>query len=58
MTNVDADHLDVWGSEEAYRAAFAEFVGTIDADGFLVLCTDDPGAAALVDRPGTAGCGW
>jgi UDP-N-acetylmuramate--alanine ligase len=48
VTNVDADHLDVWGSEEAYRAAFTEFVGTIDPDGFLVLCTDDPGAAALV----------
>ena len=31
VTNVDADHLDVWGSEEAYRAAFSEFVGTIDA---------------------------
>jgi UDP-N-acetylmuramate--alanine ligase len=48
VTNVDADHLDVWGSEEAYRAAFAEFVSTIDPEGFLVLCTDDPGAAALV----------
>ena len=32
VTNVDADHLDVWGSEEAYRAAFAEFVGTIDPE--------------------------
>jgi UDP-N-acetylmuramate--alanine ligase len=49
VTNVDSDHLDVWGTEEAYRAAFAEFVGTIDRDGFLVLCTDDPGAAGLVD---------
>jgi len=48
VTNVDADHLDVWGSEEAYRAAFTEFVGTVDPEGFLVLCTDDPGAAALV----------
>ena len=49
VTNVDADHLDVWGSEEAYRAAFTEFVATVDPDGFLVLCTDDPGAAALVE---------
>src|SRR3954469_3542905 len=38
VTNVDADHLDVWGTEEAYRAAFAEFVGTIEAGGVLVLC--------------------
>jgi UDP-N-acetylmuramate--alanine ligase len=49
VTNVDADHLDVWGTEEAYRAAFVEFVGTVDDDGFLVLCSDDPGAAALAD---------
>jgi len=25
ITNVDADHLDHWGSAEAYEAAFAEF---------------------------------
>jgi UDP-N-acetylmuramate--alanine ligase len=47
VTNVDADHLDMWGSEEAYHAAFADFVSTVDADGFLVLCADDPGALAL-----------
>ncbi|MBM7506717.1 UDP-N-acetylmuramate--alanine ligase [Nocardioides salarius] len=47
VTNVGADHLDTWGTEEAYRAAFAEFVTTIDADGFLVACVDDPGAEAL-----------
>jgi UDP-N-acetylmuramate--alanine ligase len=50
VTNVDADHLDVWGSEEAYRAAFQEFVGTIapTPEGLLVVCGDDPGARALV----------
>ncbi|WP_028658810.1 UDP-N-acetylmuramate--L-alanine ligase [Nocardioides insulae] len=47
VTNVEADHLDSWGTEEAYRAAFTEFVGRLDADGFLVACVDDPGAAAL-----------
>ncbi len=49
VTNVDADHLDVWGSEAAYHAAFADFVGTIPDGGVLVLCTDDRGAAALAD---------
>jgi UDP-N-acetylmuramate--alanine ligase len=48
VTNVEADHLDQWGSEEAYRAAFTEFVGRIEPDGFLVCCADAPGAAALV----------
>ena len=47
VTNVDADHLDVWGSEAAYRAAFADFVATVDDAGFVVVCSDDPGARSL-----------
>jgi UDP-N-acetylmuramate--alanine ligase len=47
VTNVEADHLDNYGTEEAYRAAFVEFVDRIAADGFLVACVDDPGAADL-----------
>ena len=46
VTNVDADHLDTWGTEEAYAAAFDEFVGTVAE--LLVVGADDPGAAALV----------
>ncbi|MCL8026988.1 UDP-N-acetylmuramate--L-alanine ligase [Nocardioides bruguierae] len=49
VTNVEADHLDTWGTEEAYRAAFAEFVGRLHPEGLLLTCTDDPGAAALAD---------
>ncbi len=49
VTNVEADHLDNWGTEEAYHRAFDEFVGRIDPDGFLAVCADDPGALALVD---------
>ena len=55
VTNVEADHLDNWGTEEAYRAAFDEFVDTLDPDGFLVCVADDPGAAALADRARGAG---
>ena len=47
VTNVDADHLDVWGTEEAYHQAFRDFVDTLEDDGFLAVCTDDPGGAAL-----------
>lgn len=47
VTNVDADHLDNYGTVEAYDAAFAEFVTHVDE--FLVLCADDPGAAALAE---------
>lgn len=50
VTNVEADHLDNYGTEEAYRAAFSQFLGRIDPGGFLVACIDDPGAAALLEE--------
>jgi UDP-N-acetylmuramate--alanine ligase len=50
VTNVEADHLDNYGSEEAYHRAFTAFLDRIDRDGFLVACVDDPGAADLLDQ--------
>ena len=47
VTNVEADHLDNYGTEEAYRAAFDTFVDQVSPDGFMVVCADDPGADAL-----------
>ncbi|GAA4108255.1 UDP-N-acetylmuramate--L-alanine ligase [Nocardioides fonticola] len=55
VTNVDADHLDTWGTPEAYAAAFDDFVATLDPDGFLVVVADDPGAAALGRRHAAGG---
>ncbi len=49
ITNVDSDHLDHYGTVEAYTAVFDEFVTLIEPGGFLVCCTDDPGAARLAD---------
>ena len=50
VTNVEADHLDNYGTEEAYHAAFSEFLGRIRPEGFLVAVVDDPGAADLADE--------
>jgi UDP-N-acetylmuramate--alanine ligase len=47
VTNVEADHLDHYGSAEAYVAAFSDFLGRIERGGVLVTCVDDLGAAAL-----------
>ena len=49
VTNVEADHLDHYGSPAAYVAAFDEFLGRITPGGTLVTCVDDTGAAALAD---------
>lgn len=45
VTNVEADHLDNYGTAEAYAAAFDEFIGNVGR--FVVLNVDDEGAAAL-----------
>ncbi|HEV7422472.1 MAG TPA: UDP-N-acetylmuramate--L-alanine ligase [Mycobacterium sp.] len=50
VTNIEADHLDFFGSAEAYRAVFDEFVERLRPGGALVVCADDPGAAALAER--------
>jgi UDP-N-acetylmuramate--alanine ligase len=44
VTNVEADHLDQHGTAEQVALVFEQFVRRIDPDGFLVVCTDDPGA--------------
>lgn len=55
VLNVEADHLDVWGTEDAYALAFDEFADGIDLDGFLVCVVDDPGAARIAARQREAG---
>ncbi|HET7328381.1 MAG TPA: UDP-N-acetylmuramate--L-alanine ligase [Nocardioidaceae bacterium] len=47
ITNVEADHLDNYGTAEAYAEAFEQFLDRVEPDGFVVCCTDDPGAARL-----------
>ena len=50
VTNIEADHLDFFGTPEAYTAVFDRFVENLVPGGALVVCADDPGAAALADR--------
>lgn len=47
VINIDADHLDVYGTPEAYALVFEQFLDRIESGGFLVCCVDDPGAARL-----------
>ena len=49
VTNIDSDHLDFWGTEEAYRSSYVDFLDTFEPGGFLVVGNDDPGAAHLGD---------
>ncbi|BBX45146.1 UDP-N-acetylmuramate--L-alanine ligase [Mycobacterium cookii] len=55
VTNIEADHLDYFGSIDAYTAVFDSFAERIAPGGALVVCTDDPGAATLAERTAALG---
>jgi UDP-N-acetylmuramate--alanine ligase len=50
ITNIDPEHLDHYGSFDAVRAAFRQFVENVPFYGFGVLCLDHPEVQALVSR--------
>jgi len=50
VTNVEPDHLDHFGDEAAFTAAFDQFAGRIRPGGYLVACADDAGSAGLAAR--------
>jgi UDP-N-acetylmuramate--alanine ligase len=47
VTNIEADHLDIYNDLREIRAAFAQFVRGART---VVLCADDPGANTLPTR--------
>lgn len=49
ITNVEAEHLDVYGSIEALEEAFAELASRIPPSGAVIACADDPGARRVAD---------
>nr|WP_285628301.1 Mur ligase family protein [Kineosporia sp. NBRC 101677] len=55
VTNLEPDHLDHYGTAEAYTAAFDEFAAQVVQDGTLIVCADAPGAQALGVRAGQNG---
>ena len=55
VTNIEVDHLDFYGSVAAYTAVFDDFADRVKSDGALVVCVDDPGAAALAERAAARG---
>lgn len=55
VTNIEADHLDFFGTEQAYVDVFDAFIERLTPGGALVVCVDDPGAAALAARTAALG---
>jgi UDP-N-acetylmuramate--alanine ligase len=50
VTNMDPEHLDHWGTGEAMKEGYAQFVGNIPFYGFAVLCMDHPEVQAMIPR--------
>lgn len=48
ITNIDREHMDHYGNEAALRAAFLDFANQVPFYGVVVVCADNPTAAALV----------
>ncbi len=49
ITNVEADHLDNWGTAQAYHEGFVAFGSGADVE-VVVASADDPGAREVADR--------
>lgn len=48
VTNIEADHLEYYGSFEAIVEAFRVFIEGVKPGGAVVGCVDDPAVAALL----------
>src|SRR6187200_112618 len=49
-TNIDPEHLDHYGSFDAVKEAFVEFIENVPFYGAAVLCVDHPEVQAIIPR--------
>lgn len=42
VTNIEADHLDHYGSLEAIEKTFVQFMGSVPEDGHVIVCGENP----------------
>lgn len=52
VLNVEADHLDYYGTAEEYHEAFVEFARRTVTGGRLFACVDDPGSRVVASEAG------
>ncbi|HEX3580649.1 MAG TPA: UDP-N-acetylmuramate--L-alanine ligase [Thermoanaerobaculia bacterium] len=49
VTNIEADHLEYYGSFEAIEEAFRVYAESVAQDGVIIGCVDDPAVASLLE---------
>ncbi|NOY28175.1 MAG: UDP-N-acetylmuramate--L-alanine ligase, partial [Oligoflexia bacterium] len=50
ITNIDPEHLDHWGTQDALLDGFAAFASKVPFFGFVAACLDHPNVQALLPR--------
>ena len=50
VTNIEPDHLDIYGSFEELVSAFAQYMKSVPAEGVIIACADSPTVADLLGR--------
>ena len=58
VTNIEADHLDVYGTLQGVYEAFRIFTDAVPHDGRVMVCGDDHGASTLLAGLGARGYGY
>lgn len=48
VTNIDAEHLEYYGTIDQIKRAFTEFCNGVPFYGYAILCGDDPNCAAIL----------
>ena len=50
ITNIDAEHLDYYGSVEVLENAFVDFANRVPFYGMAIVCLDDPSIERMLPR--------
>ncbi len=58
VTNLEADHLDIYGDLQGVWEAFQTFLEGVPADGHVAVCGDDHGASSLLPPLGDRACSY
>ncbi|HSG07862.1 MAG TPA: UDP-N-acetylmuramate--L-alanine ligase [Longimicrobiales bacterium] len=58
VTNLESDHLDIYGDLEGVRTGFRTFLAGVREGGVVAACADDQGASALLPAVGRAGTSY
>jgi UDP-N-acetylmuramate--alanine ligase len=48
VTNIEPDHLDIYGSLEKLVETFRRFLSQVKPDGYIVACKEDPALRAML----------